>query len=248
MDSPIGRASRCSARSTHGVRASDRLDLRYGASALLRMTDDALAGRPTAFYPEGRDRQRPGTLEPAPGERPADVLADWGATAQRLDERWLALPADDWATEVREPDDNPDLGTVPLSRLALARLTEVDVHGTDLGLGLPHWSATLVRVGLPTRLGWLATRRANHRAVDGTLRGSWRLQATDQELRWLVRVDGKRVIESRPAEPTDDADATIEGTARDLLALLLGRPGLASLHRSGDAALAAAFERAFPGP
>ncbi len=57
-----------------------------------------------------------------------------------------------------EPADNPDLGTIPLARLALARLTEVDVHATYLGIDAPDWSSTLVEVGLPTRLAWLAAR------------------------------------------------------------------------------------------
>ena len=55
--------------------------LRYGAEALARMTHDALAGRTTAYYPGGRDEQRPGTLVPRRGEAPVDVvqsLADAG--------------------------------------------------------------------------------------------------------------------------------------------------------------------------
>ncbi len=33
--------------------------LRFGAEALLPMTRDALAGKETAYYPQGRERQRP---------------------------------------------------------------------------------------------------------------------------------------------------------------------------------------------
>jgi hypothetical protein len=133
-----------------------------------------------------------------------------------------------------------------LARLALARLTEVDVHGTDLGIGFPDWSTTLVDVALTTRLGWLATRRTNHRAFDRSISGSWLLRATDGPT-WLVAVDGETVV-SRPASPEEAALATVEGTSRDLLALLLGRAPLHPLCITGDAELGASFSRAFPGP
>jgi hypothetical protein len=186
------------------------------------MTRDALAGRETSYYPQGRARQRPATLVPASRERPADVLDDWRSAATELDSAWSTAGHEQWSTEVVEPPDNPDLGTVPLARLALARLTEVDVHATDLDVDAPDWSQSLIEVGLPTRLAWLATRRTNHRAFDGAIRGSWLLNATDGP-RWLVAVDGDR-IEARPATEEDDTNAVIEGSSRDLFALLLGRP------------------------
>lgn len=221
--------------------------LRYGAAALRRITEDALAGRPTAYYPGGREAQRPATLRTAPGESPEDVLADWAASADRLDRRWTSLDGHDWATTVREPADNADLGAIPLARFALARLTEVDVHGTDLGIGFPDWSRTLVEVALPTRLGWLPTRRTNHRGFDASICGAWHLVG-DPGFRWLVSVDGHHV-ESRPVEARDGAPrATIEGSRRDLLALLLDRPRRRPLRIEGDAAFGEAFSRAFPGP
>lgn len=222
--------------------------LRYGTRALRRMTLDALAGRTTSYYPVGRAHQRPATLVPAPGERPIEVLDDWRSAAADLDGIWSTLDDAQWSTEVVEPPDNPDLGAIALGGLALARLTEVDVHATDLGIDAPDWSATLVEVGLPARLGRLATRRTNHRAFDRSIRGSWLLHATDGPT-WLVTVDGGRV-EARPATPgvEAEADATVEGSSRDLLALLLGRPPRRPLRLGGDLALAESFGRAFPAP
>ncbi len=220
--------------------------LRYGSGALLRMTRDALEGRPTSYYPDGRERQRPTTLHPSQGETPRDVLDDWESTASELDREWSKLGRKQWNTEVIEPADNLDLGTIPLARLALARLTEVDVHGTDLGIGITDWSSTLVTVGLPTRLRWLSTRRTNHREFDRSIQGSWLLESTDG-LRWLVAIDEDRV-ESRPADHRDDARAKIRGSRRELLALLLGRPRHQHLELSGDLTFAQSFERAFPGP
>lgn len=142
--------------------------------------------------------------------------------------------------------DNPDLGTVPLARLALARLTEVDVHATDLGIEAPDWSPLLVDVGLTTRLGWLSTRRTNHRAFDRSLSGPWLLEATDGP-RWFVTVNGDRVV-SRPASADDEPRAVISGSSRDLFALLLGRARRGPLRLSGDVAFDELFEKAFPGP
>jgi uncharacterized protein (TIGR03083 family) len=220
--------------------------LRYGALALGRMTAATLAGAEASYYPEGRDRQRAATLEPDAGEAPADVVASLAAHSARLDRQWADLAGRQWALDVVEPAANRDLGAVPLARLALLRLTEVEVHGTDLDLGLADWSDVFVRVALPTRLGWLRARRSNHRAFDDRLEGSWLLTATDGPAH-LVSVRGE-AVDSRPAAPTERATAVIEASSRDLLALLLGRPLRRPAVYRGDEAFGRAFSRAFPGP
>jgi hypothetical protein len=174
------------------------------------------------------------------------VITAFATASAELDATWCRLGAADWSLKVIEPEDNADLGTIPLGRLAMSRLLELDVHGTDLGIGFPDWSQLLVDVALPTRLSWLATRRSNHRSFDGTLQGSWLLVA-EQGPSWLVTVDGDRA-ESRPAQPDDTPTATIRATARDLLALLLGRPARAQVTIDGDAVFGRSFSAAFPGP
>jgi uncharacterized protein (TIGR03083 family) len=220
--------------------------LRYGTGALLRMTRAALAGLETSYYPQGRERQRPGTLLPLPGESATHVIDGLRTAATELDTEWSAITPDQWSTHVIEPVGNPDLGSVPLARLALARLTEVEVHGTDLGIDSPDWSSTLVRVGLPTRLRSLATRRTNHRPFDASISGSWRLDA-NEGLRWLVAVE-RHGVTSRPAAGPEQATAVISGSSRDLLALLLGRPPRDELRVTGDRTFAHSFPQAFPGP
>ena len=182
--------------------------LRYGAGALARMTRATLAGQPTAYYPEGRGRQRPGTLVPADGESPGDVAATLAGHSRDLDEAWSSLDGRAWSLAVVEPQDNPDLGPSDLARLLLLRLTEVEVHGSDLGLGLDDWNDLFVRVALPMRLDWLNSRRANHRDVDQSIEGSWLLVATDGPS-YVVTVRGERV-ESFPAGPTSASDASSE--------------------------------------
>lgn len=184
---------------------------------------------------------------PEPGEQSDDVLADWRRAALELDALWSEVDVGAWRLIVREPQDNPDLGDVPLSRFALARLTETDVHGVDLGIGFPDWSDTLIEVGLPVRLGWLATRRANHRAFDRTIRGTWRLES-ENGFSWTITVDGERV-ESAPTSPRSAAPtATLCASERDLLALLLGRPPSGAVTVAGDVDFGRSFNAAFPGP
>lgn len=208
--------------------------LRYGATAFHRMTVDALAGRPSSYYPGGRATQRPGTLVPEAGESGADVVASLRRESDALAATWDGV--EDWSLLVTEPSDNPDLGPLPMWRLPLSRLTEVEVHGTDLGVGLGPWSDVLVRTALPMRLEWLNTRRSNHRDVDTTVRRSWLLVATDGPTRQRIEVDGEAVTSA----PGDDADEVIEGTSSELFALLLGR--------APDGFAPPDFSRALPGP
>lgn len=198
------------------------------------MTADTMSGKPTSYYPEGRARQRPTTLEPRPGQRGDDVVRSLAEASRALDDTWRAVS--DWSVPVLEPPDNPDLGPIELRRLVLARLTEVEVHGTDLGVGLGPWSDDFVSTVLPVRLEWLNTRRSNHRDVDTSIHTFWLLVATDLPVRQVAAVDGERVT----SRPGDHAETVIEGTGAELLALLLGR---------APAGFAPAdFTAALPGP
>lgn len=220
--------------------------LRYGAEALLRMTHAAISGERAAYYPGGRVSQRPLTLEPLVGESPEQVVESLRCLSGELDQLWNALDDGVWEREVTEPDDNPDLGRIRLFDLSLLRLTEVEVHGSDLGLGLDNWSDAFVGAALPARLTRLSVRRTNHRAFDHTLQGSWLLIAVDGPT-FVVSVSGD-VVDSHPAEHESTATAVIEATSRDLLALLLGRPVTEAPHIRGDVEFGRAFQAAFPGP
>lgn len=220
--------------------------LRFGAEGFVRLTRSAVTGEPAAFYPEGREHQRPSTLQPWPGEQPLDVVSSLVEHSAALHAAWAALDAAQWECTVTEPEGNRDLGALRVAVVPLLRLTEVEVHGSDLDVGLADWSDTFVSAALPFRLDWLNTRRANHRDVDTAIAGTWLLRATDGPT-YLVSVDGARV-ESRPAGDDAPATAVIEAASRDLLALLLGRPLRTPLKISGDRDFGASFSRAFPGP
>jgi hypothetical protein len=207
------------------------------------MTKEALGGMETAFYPGGRSIQRPGTLEPEQGEAGSAVVDSLARESANLHRRWCELTVAQWGTPVREPTDNIDLAReITISLLALMRLTEVEVHGTDLDLGLAPWSDVFVANALPMRMGWLALRRVG----DRNLRVSWRIMSTDGPC-WLVAVSGGQVI-SEHADHSVTADAIIEGTSRDLLAMLLGRATKNSLTLGGKIDIACSFRELFPGP
>jgi len=220
--------------------------LRYGAATLRRMTEGALSGDPVAFYPEGREGQRPGTLTPDEGEGPLDVIDSLAHHSDELHRRWSTLGAGEWNRQLIEPPGKPDLGPMGLHQLPVLRSTEVEVHGSDLGLGLSDWGGLFVRTALPARLDRLNVRRTNHRPFDASIQGSWLLVATDGPS-YLVTVRGTEV-ESVPAPPATPATAAIEASSRDLLALLLGRAFLRVPRITGDTEFGAAFSAAFPGP
>ena len=220
--------------------------LRYGAIASERMTIDALAGRRTAFYPQGRSLQRPSTLLPNRGESNAEVVLSLTEACARLDRLWASIDNARWATTIQEPPENRDLGPITLWTSALLRLTEVEVHGHDLGLDLSPWSATFVEAALPTRLRWLPSRRSNHQAADESIDGSWALVVTDGPA-FRIHAAGAEV-EVEVVEAAPDVDAAITGPAGRLLAFILGRAPLDTLQVRGNLDHAAAFLKAFPAP
>jgi hypothetical protein len=163
-----------------------------------------------------------------------------------LAQTWSALDVEDWNRQVAEPADNPDLGTLTLAWLALLRLTEVEVHGSDLGMDLDDWSATFVTGALPMRLERLNARTVSSRDGVGRLEGSWLLVASDGPTYRVSVTEG--AVESIPADPHAPARAILRATSRDLLALLLGRPFRRAPLLEGDLAFGEAFSAAFPGP
>ena len=214
--------------------------LRYGAQASERMTSDALAGLPTGFYPNGRSAQRPSTLRPGLDENAADVVQSFRECGAALDELWVHIPAQAWeTTTIHEPEDNSELGSITLIQLAILRLTEVEVHGTDLGLGLSDWSNTFIDAALPMRIAWLSRRRF----PSQTSLGSWNLVATDGPS-FNVAVPQGEVSTSHGE--ANQADVTISGPKADLLGLLLGRVGIEDLITAGDEAAARRFATTFP--
>jgi hypothetical protein len=242
--------------SDHELQAASRLPdwnrltvlchIRYGADAINRLVSAARAGEPALFYPGGRAEQRPLTLVPAPGETPRDVVESFVANSAALDETLATVT--DWSLMSREPEGVSDLGAMPIERLAILRLTEVEVHGTDMDIGVDRWSDTFVDAALSMRFDRLALRLSNSPVPTDRPNGTWLLRSTEGDA-WLVSSSADGVM-SRPATPDEPANGLIEATRRDLLALLLGRSfeGVVNYGGDDDGAFARRFKDAFPGP
>jgi hypothetical protein len=211
--------------------------LRYVAKAMRRITTAALIGRSEPMYPGGRANLRPKTIVPAVGESAEALVASLHDETTMLDDLWQSLSIQDWQRRI----DEPDHGTMPLSKLLVLRLTETEVHGSDLAFAAPDaWDELFVEVTLPLRLAWLDRPDTDHSVV-----GSWMLSVGTEQ--WLVVAEDGGV-RAYHADADTRADCRLTASRRDLLAFLLGRPTIGTLELSGDIDLANAFKRAFPGP
>jgi maleylpyruvate isomerase len=217
--------------------------LRHVARASVRVVDEALAGKPTAFYPGGRE-ERQASLVVAGDEPLAPLVTDLFECSATLAARWRQMSDDEWRVELREPR----FGLMRLSRLLPLRFTEVEVHGVDLGLdGLTAWSDDFVRLALPLRIAWLPNHARTMPSADLNVSGRWLLQGGSAA--WLVSTSGSLASASQ-VELADElgVDSAVAGSDRDLLGFVLGRVPVESLTVTGDEALAHAFKKAFPGP
>jgi maleylpyruvate isomerase len=211
------------------------------ADGLVHMTDDALADRPTRMYPGGRE-QRNADIETAAHTAPMQLLERFERSAAELAAMWRQLETEQWGTTFTEAE----LGRMQLGRLVALRLTEVEVHHADLAVafGPRDWSPEFARGGLPLRIASLPRLRRRTDA-DRAVEGTWLLVCDDLDTQWWVEAHAAEV---EIATAGTRADTVLVGTARDLMALLLGRQSAAMLAVSGDTTRARAFKRAFPGP
>lgn len=200
--------------------------LHAGAIASARMTGEALAGRSAHFYPGGPD-ERIRKLHAFDEADASVAVATCIASAQELVATWVGLPPAEWQRSFTEGR----FGEVRLSRLLVLRLTELNVHGEDLYCGLNGWSPAFVDIALPLRIAWLPAHHRARRDTDISVTGRWLL--SDGSRWWLVRAgaEGASVAE---ASADETADASLCGTADELLRVLLGRLPVDALAIDGD--------------
>ena len=210
--------------------------LRYGAQVLSQITDATCAGQPSAYYPGGREVQRPFTLRPALGEPRDHVLDSLAAESEGLADRWADLSPQDWDRPMITTDPTDSLGGATLRELGLLRLVEVMVHGSDSGLGLAPW---------PLRFGqWVLPLRVRRARVHADLAMTLAFDAVDA-MTITARVARGAVT---VAEAVPDPDVVVSGAANDLVALLLGRSPLGAVSMTGDASSVAALRSGLLGP
>jgi maleylpyruvate isomerase len=133
--------------------------------------------------------------------RPADALTeDVRDSAQRLDELWLAMRADDWDAPTKYN------GLAPAADTISGRWREVEIHHVDLDLGYgpQEWPAEFCQDVLDGQSGAALARRL----PVGT---SLVLHATDAAGQWVA---GER----------DAREVAVHGPAWALASWLVGRP------------------------
>lgn len=214
--------------------------LRYGAQALRQLTTATLGDLPAAFYPGGRDLQRPYTLQPALGEPRLHVIESLRHESGELARSWAALDDDDWDRSIiPHPGDDDTLGAMRLRGLALLRLTEVMVHGTDLGLGMSPWPLTFGQWVLPLRIE--RARIVHPSGFDAVVAFS---PADADEIR--VRFRDGVVTADVPCDAPPDL--VVRAVANDLVALVLGRQPAGPVTMDGDARLIVRLRDGLIGP
>src|SRR6266508_5533071 len=151
------------------------------------MTEDAPAGRTTTMYPGGQAERARSTAVPTT-RTASGIVEALDLSSHRLLEQWRGLRPREW----RAPLADDRLGNMLLGRLVALRLTELEVHLSDLGLGFgpADWSADFVRLCLPMRFAWMSAHHHRRPTADHTIDGRWLFVCDDDRRAWLVTACG----------------------------------------------------------
>jgi maleylpyruvate isomerase len=191
------------------------------------IAEAAARGEIGVQYPGGVE-QRAAGIAAGRGVRAAALLNDLRRSCDALMESWLELPDDAWERIGKSTTaQRTQVGWV------WARWREVEVHHVDLGLGYSpsEWPVAFVSRGLHEALAELPDR-ATRRGQSGD--AAYRLEATDHDRAWVVRVEARATVESDDGAVVP-VDGVVSGWGCDLLAWLYGRdPSGAGLTASGD--------------
>jgi maleylpyruvate isomerase len=121
--------------------------LARNADALVRTLEGARRGDRIPMYVG--DAERTADIEATARLRPAELVEDVAASAERLERTWSQMTAADWAADAVSRS-----GPQPARRLIGARWREVEIHRVDLdeGYGPGDWPASFVAPLLPSLL------------------------------------------------------------------------------------------------
>ena len=103
--------------------------LARNADSFLRLLEGAVRGEVLDQYVGGAEA-RSAAIEAGAGRPAAELVADVGESAARLEALFDAVPDEAWSRTVRVT-----AGERPASVLPFARCREVEIHHVDLGLG-----------------------------------------------------------------------------------------------------------------
>ena len=193
------------------------------------LAESAARGEVGQQYPGGAEQRLAG-IAAGREEHAARLLADLRRACDALTEAWLDLPDEGWDVLGLSLT-----GQRTQREWVWARWREVEVHHVDLGLGYSaaEWPVGFVTRGLDEALRELPDRAVrNQRMPFGA---TFRIEATDHDRAWLVRLGADGPTVERDDSAVAPADGAVSGWGCDLLAWLYGRdPSGSGITGSGD--------------
>jgi maleylpyruvate isomerase len=210
------------------TRAEVLTHLARNADGVRGIAEAAARGEVGTQYPGGAE-QRGAEIAAGRGAGAAALLADLRRSCDALMEAWHHLGDDAWERPGRSLN-----GERTQRNWIWSRWREVEVHHLDLGLGYSpaEWPVGFVTRGLDDAFADLPARsKRNRLPIDA----DFRIEATDHDRAWSVRVRDPVVVVERDDHAVAAADGTVTGWGCDVLAWLYGRdPSGAGLTASGD--------------
>lgn len=138
------------------------------AEAFVRVAKGLTAGEVGSMYPTSESRDA--AIEAGAHRSAQEIVAHCQAANAELLAIWSTLTADQILSG--QANRVPGTPTFPATNIPLARLREVEVHGSDTGLPaltIAHWSSAYVDVDLPVQFATVASRLGHSfSAVDET--------------------------------------------------------------------------------
>lgn len=182
------------------------------ADAMARTLSGTLRGELVPMY-DG-EAQRDADIAAGAGRDLDALVADVTASAERLEETWSALSAEDWRRDAVHRH-----GVQPAVRLIRIRWGEVEIHRVDLddGYGPGDWPASFVAPLLPALLD---PEQLGPRLPDGL---TVEVVNTDSGQRWLVGGEPPPATRSRAVRASAPPPARVVGPSWALVGWLTGR-------------------------
>ena len=138
------------------------------AEALVRVAKGLAVGEVGSMYPTSESRDA--AIEAGAHRSTQEIVAHCQASNSQLLAIWSTLSADQIVRG--QANRVPGTPTFPATNIPLARLREVEVHGSDTGLPtltVADWSSAYVDVDLPIQFATVASRLGHSFfAVDET--------------------------------------------------------------------------------
>jgi maleylpyruvate isomerase len=137
------------------------------AEAFVRVAKGLAVGEVGSMYPTSESRDE--AIEAGAHRSAAEIVTHCRASNAEFVAIWATLTTEQLAGQANRTPGTP---TFPATNIPLARLREIEVHGSDTGLPtlpIADWSSAYVDLDLPVQLPTVTTRLGNgFAAIDET--------------------------------------------------------------------------------